>query len=150
MRYFGIRNVDNLQHICYNLGIEKDIFERLNTMNNKDFGDRLKELRTRKNLSQKKLGEMIGVHFSHIGRYERGVCRPTSDFLKRLAEALGVTADYLIEGSTDTVARSKIEDRELLQQFQEVEKFPNEDKILVKKFIEAFIKKIQMEKVMNR
>lgn len=44
-----------------------------------------------------------------------------------------VTTDYLMEGATEEVAKTRIEDRELIQQFQKFEKFPNDDKFIIKK-----------------
>ncbi|MBL0382490.1 MAG: hypothetical protein JKP90_23405 [Desulfofustis sp. PB-SRB1] len=58
-----------------------------------------------------------------------------------MADALGVSSDYLIEGTTADAAKAKFEDRELLLQFQEVEKLEEEDKQVVKKLIDAFLTK---------
>ena len=58
---------------------------------------RLRELRKNKNLSQTALGQLSGLHSTHIGRFERGSSRPGGDTLKRLADALGVTSDYLLD-----------------------------------------------------
>ena len=59
------------------------------------FPERLKKLRQQKNLLQSDLAKRVGVHQNHIGRYERGSSRPSGDALKRLADALGVSIDYL-------------------------------------------------------
>ncbi len=107
-------------------------------------------LRKQKNLSQANLGKLVGVHYSHIGRYERKISRPAADTLKRLADALGVSGDYLIEGTTEEAAKARFEDRELLCQFQEVEKLPEEDKMVVKKLIEAFLTKKQIQTLIAR
>jgi len=47
-----------------------------------------------------RLGENVDLHYTHIGRYERGVSRSSADAVQRLANAFGVSADYLMEGST--------------------------------------------------
>ena len=109
------------------------------------FPQRLRKLRRQKNLSQTKLGELTDLHYTHIGRYERGLSRPSSNTLRKLAEVLGVTTDYLIEGDTDEVAKAKLEDRELLYQFQEIEKLPDDDKAVVKKFLDAFLTKKKVQ-----
>jgi transcriptional regulator with XRE-family HTH domain len=114
------------------------------------FPRRLHDLRHQKNLSQTDLAQQVGLHYTHLGRYERGEARPTADALKRLADALGVTGDYLLEGATDDVARARFEDRELLLQFQRVEKLPREDKELVKKILDAFLVKKQLEDLLRR
>jgi len=114
------------------------------------FATRLLSLRKQKNLSQTELGKIVGVHYSHIGRYERGISRPAADTLKRMADALGVSGDYLIEGTTADAAKAKFEDRELLLQFQEVEKLQEEDKQVVKKLIDAFLTKKHIQELASR
>ncbi|WP_455820005.1 helix-turn-helix domain-containing protein [Pseudomonas cerasi] len=85
------------------------------------------------------------MHYTHIGRFERGTSRPGGDTLKRLADALGVTGDYLLEGASDEAAKARFEDRELLRQFQEVEQLPDEDKEVIKKLLDAFLTKKQLQ-----
>lgn len=82
---------------------------------------------------------MAELHYTHIGRFECGTSRPSGDTLKRLADALGVTSDHLLDGATDEAAKARFEDRELLKQFQEVEQLPDEDKNVVKKLLAAFL-----------
>lgn len=36
------------------------------------FAQRLRELRKSKNLSQTELGQLARLHYTHIGRFERG------------------------------------------------------------------------------
>jgi transcriptional regulator with XRE-family HTH domain len=110
-----------------------------------DFAARLRALRKQKNLSQTEMGQLAGLHYTHIGRFERGIAMPGSDTLKRLSDALGVTSDYLLEGSTNEAAKAKFEDRELLQQFQEVEQLPEEDKHVIKKLLDAFLTKKHLQ-----
>jgi len=92
----------------------------------------------------------VGVHYTHIGRYERGISQPAAETLNRLANVLGVSGDYLIEGATTEVAKATFEDRELLCQFQEVEKLPEEDKAVIKKLIEFFLTKKQIQSLAAR
>ena len=112
------------------------------------FAQRLRELRRQKNLSQIEFAERVGVHKSHIGRYERGEsARPAADTLKRMADILGVTTDYLLEGTPEDAAKIRLNDRELLQQFQEVEQLPDEDKDVIKRLIDAFLTKKKLQKL---
>lgn len=109
------------------------------------FAQRLRELRKQKNLSQTELGHLAELHYTHIGRFERGTSRPSGDTLKRLADALGVTSDYLLDGAADEAAKARFEDRELLKQFQEVEQLSDEDKNVVKKLLDAFLTKKHLQ-----
>lgn len=111
------------------------------------FSERLRQLRKQKDLSQTELGELVDLHYTHIGRYERGASRPSADAARRLADALGVSTDYLMEGATEEAARARFEDRELLRQFQEVESLPDDDKLVVKKLLDAFLTKKQIQRL---
>jgi transcriptional regulator with XRE-family HTH domain len=92
----------------------------------------------------------VVVDLAHIGRYERGVSRPSADTLQRLADTLGVSCDYLLEGSPEDAARADFKDRELLRQFQEVERLPDDDKAVIKKLLDAFLMKRQLESMLAR
>lgn len=104
-----------------------------------EFGQRLKALRREKNLSQQEVADLIGMHFTNISRYERGLARPNSETLKKLAEILSVSSGYLIEGALEDGVQARFEDRDLLLQFQEVQTLPEEDKITIKKLLAAFL-----------
>ena len=69
----------------------------------------------------------------------------TADSLRRLADALGVSADFLLHGNIEAAAKANFSDRELLLMFQEIEKLPDEDKDFIKRVIDALLtkKKIQ-------
>ncbi|WP_258087449.1 helix-turn-helix domain-containing protein [Xenorhabdus bovienii] len=109
------------------------------------FAQRLRELRRQKGFSQSELGKLAELHYTHIGRFERGTSRPGSDTLKRLADVLGVSSDYLLEGAETEAAKARFEDRELLRQFQAVEQLPEEDKEVIKKLLDAFLTKKQLQ-----
>lgn len=59
-------------------------------------GEKIKNLRTRKKLSQKEFGKIFSLAESTIGMYERDERKPDYETLKRLAEFFGVTTDYLL------------------------------------------------------
>lgn len=109
------------------------------------FPERLRVLRKQRDLSQGGLAKLVGVHYNHIGRYERGESRPTAETLVRLAAALDVSTDYLMGGSSEEAAKARFEDRELLRQFREVEKMPDADKSVVKRLLDAFLFKYRVE-----
>lgn len=111
------------------------------------FARRLRQLRKQRGLSQTELGKLVDLHYTHIGRYERGTSRPSADAARRLAEALGISTEYLMVGATEEAARARFEDRELLRQFQEVETLPDEDQVVVKKLLDAFLTKKHIQKL---
>jgi transcriptional regulator with XRE-family HTH domain len=103
------------------------------------FKDRLKQARIKKEVSQSELANTIGVHVTNISRYERGENMPTSEVLKKLANALDTTVDFLMSGSLNDLAAEGIADKELLSQFKRVEGLPKDKKKLVKEFLESFL-----------
>lgn len=113
------------------------------------FAQRIRESRRKINLSQNDLAKAIGVHSIHISRYERGISKPNTDTLMKLSDVLGVTADYLIDGNIENAAKAKFEDRELLQMFREIERLPEEEKIFIKKIIDAVLSKKKIQDIVR-
>jgi len=59
-------------------------------------GDRIKELRTSKRLSQSELAERIGVTRATISAYELGSRLPSYDVLIKIAQQFHVSTDNLL------------------------------------------------------
>ena len=68
------------------------------------FGDRLRALRERKELTQSELGKIISASKQTISNYENGVSSPDHDALGQLADFFGVSTDYLLGRVSETVA----------------------------------------------
>lgn len=73
--------------------------------------------------------------------------QPPAEVLKKIADALDTTVDFLISGDTDEKAASTLKDAELLQQFRAVEQMDEDDKSTVKKLIDAFIIKRKIQQL---
>lgn len=110
-------------------------------------GERIKELRIQKKLTQTDLGKLISLTYIQIGRYETDKSSPSSDVLQRLATALDTTTDYLMKGTEDEAVAAQLTDKELLKQFKQVEQLSPEDKNLIKTFIDAFLTKRQIQQL---
>lgn len=61
-----------------------------------DFGTRLKELRMQAGLTQKQLGERVGVTKSVISFYELRERTPSPEVLVKLSAIFHVSSDYLL------------------------------------------------------
>lgn len=59
-------------------------------------GDKLKQLRKDRKLSQKKLGEILNLSQSAIGMIEGNKNGASSEKLREIADFFGVTVDYLL------------------------------------------------------
>lgn len=57
----------------------------------------LKELRSEKALSQKELGEIVGVDQRTISNWEVAKVEPDLSMIVKIADYFGVTTDYLLK-----------------------------------------------------
>ena len=64
----------------------------------REFGERLKKLRTNKHMTQDELGEIFESPKaqSTVGTWERGVRQPSMEDLVRIAQFFNVSIDYLL------------------------------------------------------
>ena len=67
------------------------------------YSERLVELRTEKNLSQKAAALDLGISQALLSHYEKGIREFNMDFLCRVADYYGVTTDYIL-GRTESRA----------------------------------------------
>jgi len=81
-----------------------------------NFCDRLRAAREMRELSQLELAERAQLQQAAVSHYESGTRRPSLRNLRRLAEALEVTTDYLV-GRSDSPAPAPPSDEPLFQDF---------------------------------
>jgi len=62
------------------------------------FGERLREVRLEKELSQEKLAELAGLHRTYVSSVERGERNISLVNIEKLAVALGVSLKDLMPG----------------------------------------------------
>jgi transcriptional regulator with XRE-family HTH domain len=60
------------------------------------FGERLKDLRLKNEMTQEELGKIVGMKKSNISKYERGDLEPGLETVKIFAEYFKVPVDYLL------------------------------------------------------
>jgi transcriptional regulator with XRE-family HTH domain len=101
--------------------------------------ERLKKARADKGLSQQELEKVSKVHYTNIGRYERGEAKPSSEVLKRLSDALEVSTDYLLNGTMENKASNNLTDEKLLNRFKKIEALPEKKKQTLLEFLDGFI-----------
>ncbi|MGE0021547.1 MAG: helix-turn-helix domain-containing protein [Draconibacterium sp.] len=89
----------------------------------------------------------VGIHYTQVGRYEKKGAQPSAEVLAKMANALGVSSDYLTNGTSDDLAESSLTDKELLNQFKSIEKLPEADKNVVKVFLDVFITKKKLKQL---
>jgi transcriptional regulator with XRE-family HTH domain len=65
-----------------------------------EIGKRIRALRLERGLSQTELGNLLGVTFQQIQKYEKGANRVAAGRLQRVAESLEVPITFFYAGST--------------------------------------------------
>ena len=74
-------------------------------------GVRIRKARLKKGLSQSELAAAIEKTDQSISKYERGVYEPSAASASALADALGVTTEWIITGKEDSAAKAEEEDK---------------------------------------
>ncbi len=114
-------------------------------------GQRIKDLRIEKGLSQQELGDIIGVTKVSICGYESGTRTPSLETFSLLADLFGTTTDYLLgrevpvvnESSNEYIGSVSKEDIELIQELRHYPNLYNKMIKDVKRFISLINKKIR-------
>ncbi|WP_346877520.1 helix-turn-helix transcriptional regulator [Clostridium sp. UBA5712] len=70
-------------------------------------GDKILYLRQKLDMKQKELADKVGITEATLSRYENGKRNPRGDIAAKLAKALGVTTDYLLNENSNDVSRHK-------------------------------------------
>ena len=70
-----------------------------------DMGKRVRKQRQLIGLTQQELAERIGVSTSFVGHVERGTRKASLETVINIANALGVSADTLLQDSLDVMTK---------------------------------------------
>lgn len=101
-------------------------------------GERIKQLRKQKSLTQKELAEALGVDRSSIGKYETGTL-PSSEIVLKAAEFFGVSVDNLYGRDGHILEAENDAERELLVMFRKTEGIPEEKRKEITEYIGSTI-----------
>ena len=111
--------------------------------------ENIRRVRKKKGWSQKELGEMIGSHLSHINRIETGKYKPSLDVLKKIADALEVTLDYLVSDKEEDLQEVKIEDKNMAERIKLLNTLEPEDRKAVIRVIDAMLTKKKIFRIVS-
>lgn len=101
------------------------------------FGNRLRDCRKNKGLSQSELARILNTNHSVIGKYERDDVKPSIDVVKKLAEVLNTTVAFLLgEAESDQLFK----DPEMLKRLKEINAMPEEDRKCVLYNLDAVLR----------
>src|SRR5271167_559996 len=101
------------------------------------FGDRLRKAREDKGLSQSEFAHKTGFQPSAISHFESGRRSPSFENLKRLADALSVTIDFLLGRETEPKSAGPVAE----QLFRDFEQMSADDQESIAKFAKMLAEK---------
>ncbi|MFN7508140.1 MAG: helix-turn-helix domain-containing protein [Betaproteobacteria bacterium] len=110
-----------------------------------EFPERLTALRKERGLTQQALADQVGLAVLQVRRYEGGTSQPTLDVIRRLAIALGVSADMLV---FDEKERGPSE--ALRYQFETVSRMSEHDQEVIRELLDAVIVRNQVAGAIER
>ena len=110
---------------------------KLEQIQRSEFGKRLFAVRRAKGISQNDLGEKVGLSLRMVSYYERDVNGPPVIILKKIADALNVTASYLLgESPLKLPIRDEL-DLPLKKAIDKLKNLPKKDQKNIIQMIEA-------------
>ncbi len=90
----------------------------------KNLSEQIKRIRKQRGLSQKELGQRIGVSQQVMTNYERGLREPNLETLLKIAGALDVSVEDLIKDKP--IKPEETTSRALQKRFEVIKKMPPE------------------------
>ena len=112
-------------------------------------GEKIKQLRQEKGYSQTFLEKRSGVNSKLLSKYENGRIIPTAETLRKIAEGLDISADYLIFDNVPKDGRCQLNDLELFERFKEVELMDSENRKMIVNLIDAVIIKTKVQQAIK-
>jgi transcriptional regulator with XRE-family HTH domain len=106
----------------------------------KQVGERIRDLRRQRGMSQEELGNALGLTQSNVSAIERGDRGPTIYQVGRFAKVLGVSTDEII-GNGKPPAETKSNRPRLLRRLERIQELPVSDQRAVLKFLDALLAK---------
>ncbi len=108
------------------------------------FGEKITYARKQKKMTQGDLGKAIGTSGDIIGKYERDEIKPSIDTAARVADALGVTLDYLVKDE-----QYQNIDQEALNRLKLIEKLPQDERSHLFATMDAFFAKHKLQSLLK-
>ncbi|HMJ68989.1 MAG TPA: helix-turn-helix transcriptional regulator [Cyclobacteriaceae bacterium] len=104
------------------------------------FGKRLTEVRKDKKLSQDELAKKLDMQGAVIGRYERDEVNPSIEVAAKIAQALGVSLDYLV-GNSDMLLEADV-----IKRIQEIQNLPDNDRDHLYYLVDNILQNVKAKK----
>jgi len=104
-------------------------------------GKTITDLRKQKNWSQSDLANKTDISQVMVGKYERGDALPSIETAKKIADAFGISLDYLTgEGVNASF------DKKTVQRLQDIQSLDNDTQTMLFKLIDTVIRDTKAKK----
>ena len=107
---------------------------------NDSFGQRLRQYRRARGLTQEQLGESIGVSKRAVCSYERNECEPPVHVLVEIGNVLTVSVDELLGQSKQPTEPGPPIRRRWMKKFEELDKLPERKQQTILQVIDLALK----------
>ena len=111
--------------------------------------EKIKMLRKKKKISQGQLAEAVGINAAHLSRLENDKYQPSMPVIKKMAEVLEVTVDYLLSEENEAVPEIKIRNKPLAERVKLIDSLDEEDQTALIRVIDSMLTKKKMRDLIN-
>jgi len=136
--------LEEISDTCYYLNMKK--LEPMGFLEGTkmNFSEKMTKLRKEKGWSQGDLSKKVGVHIAHLSRLENGKSQPSSELLWKMAQAFGVSADYLLDDDAGEIGPVSVKDKALAKRVEMIETLDDKDKETILNVIDSMLTKKKM------
>jgi len=113
-----------------------------------DFHQRLRQLRSSRNITQSRLAELLGISPRVYTRWENGDATPLFGTVVKIADILNITLDELAGRADAANDEIRIKNPELHRVYQKVDQLPDEDQKALLVVLDSLVKRSRMDKLM--
>lgn len=110
---------------------------------------KIKTLRKRHGLSQEELASQVEINPTHLSRLENGRYQPSVEVLRKLAEALKVSVDYLLSGEGEEPAEVQIRNKPLAERVRLIDSLEEADQQALIQVIDSMLTKHRMRQLLD-
>lgn len=99
-------------------------------------GEKISKLKKLKKMSQVELAAQTGISRDAISKYERDEVIPSVEYAKRIADAFGVSLDYLVSDDE----QEEVLDNSILKRVKEIQQLPVQEKDKIFSVVDALVR----------
>lgn len=112
-------------------------------------GEKIKRRRKQSGLSQGELAERVGINPTHLSRLEGGRYQPSVEVLKKLADVLEVSTDYLLSDEEEEPAEVTITNKPLAERIRLIDALDQADQDALIHVIDSMLTKHRLRQFLG-